>query len=48
MSEARKDNYSSFGVVEPCIILDSAQNVIFDEDQESDSVGADIAEGKDE
>ena len=32
LSEARIDNYSSFGVVEPCIILDSAQNVTFDED----------------
>lgn len=32
LSEAREDKYSSMGVVEPCIILDSAQNVMFDED----------------
>jgi len=31
LSEAREDKYSSMGVVEPCIILDSSQNVTYDE-----------------
>ncbi|ASN70277.1 hypothetical protein 10S9_23 [uncultured Caudovirales phage] len=32
LAEARLDTYSSFGIVSPCVILDTAQNVEFDEE----------------
>lgn len=33
LCEVRKDNYGFFGSSVPCVILDSAQNVSFDEDE---------------
>lgn len=32
LAEARFATYSSFGIVSPCVILDTAQNVEFDEE----------------
>lgn len=31
LAEARVDTYGSFGEILPCVILDTAQNVEFDE-----------------
>lgn len=33
LCEVRSDEYSSMGYLYPCIILDSEQNVSFDEDE---------------
>ena len=31
LAEAREDTYGSFGAIVPCVILDTAQNVEFDD-----------------